>query len=173
MTFSLVANPAQGTAAAVDYSKESKKSIDAEHNVQVTTQVGSTQSYIRKTLHIENGTFRATGGAPEVLDSATGKALGFLPYAIKTGDGSGYHLQYSMLKNGDVQVEATRYGFTEYGAVGCAAKSVAAGALAGAVGGGTLGLLGRPFAEVTVPAGMAGGAIEGAAGGLAGAITSC
>lgn len=42
LTFSLVANPAQGTAAAVDYSKESKKSIDAEHNVQVTTQVGST-----------------------------------------------------------------------------------------------------------------------------------
>ena len=57
--------------------------------------------------------------------------------------------------------------------VPCIAGHVGTGGLAGGGGGAVVGLIGGPFAEITVPVGSLGGMLGGGAVGLASGINSC
>ena len=111
-----------------------------------------------------NGTMTVHGGACHLdwSDLATVTGTGLLVSAAK-----------ATAKVGGQVLQQLSDIWNTPGGPGCMGALAGAGAGAGGIGGGEVGLAGGPFAEITVPTFSAGGAIGGAGAGIATAMSAC
>lgn len=174
----LIVAPELASATEVTPITESGNAAQFERNegsnIEIHTDEGSTPGYLRKTIVLTGYTAKKTGGSPEIVEEATGKSVGFLPAHIQVANDDGhYDVTYKINDDRTVSATAVRHGTAVRFGWKCATKNTAASTAGGAAGGTILGLAGGPFAEITVPAGALGGAIEGFTAGVANSIVNC